>query len=403
MRIITILLFTCSLTVLFGQNLSDIGSLKSKDLAQYMIPTPKKATSLIQQLDSTFGRTELKYYDSLVKQYEFTNTLNFYKYSALFDYRGNQINVSGLVIKPQNNIREKDVIYFHGTRPPFKNLVKPSDFDLKDKPKKMFFELKYMMKLADLGYTIFVPDYIGYAESEHVEHPYTVYEPNVEAAYNSYKSLKRNFSNVLGAEKPLISLGVSEGGSYALGLHKYVESIDKNAEIKSYPCEGPYDYKATLEWVFDGKPKTKFGILIYVWSAYSVIDYYSPESNLKDSLFLINNIEQKKIIKITRLLGKNNSPYKYFNKGYVSQILSGENQQMNEVIEKNIIYKDWSPRGGVFLFHSGQDQVVPVVNTENTYEYLKQRSDKVKYEYFPERGHRTLGDSYFGYLINELK
>ena len=398
------ILFFCfsGSTIVFGQILRQVANISPVRLMDYKILVTKQATSAIKKIDSTYANIELNKYDSLVKDYRYQNTLTMYRYEVPYEYKESEIVLSGLVIKPDSITTKKDIVYFHGTRPPWGILAIPSDFSEKNKPERMFYELKYLLMLADLGYTVFVPDYIGYGTSKKTEHPYTVVAPNVKAAYHAYSVLNERFNHLLKKNKDLISCGVSEGGAYALGLHEYMESLNLNTNVSSFPCEGPYDYGATLDWVFNNQPKSKFGILVYVWSAYSNLEHYYPNSSLKDSLFLIKNMSQKKVFKLKRFFGKNDSPYKYVNREFTTKLVNKEVEEFNVIVERNTVFYDWSPVGSIDFFHSGRDMLVPIINTENAYNYLKEKSNKVNYHYFENRGHKTLVDTYFGYLIEHL-
>ena len=398
---------TCALffiTVLsYAQDLTYLGELGADALPSYMVNFSRIRTHILKKIDSTLSENVENSYDSLVTSYTFLNTLEFYRYVVPCKYVNDSIKLSGLLIVPKKSIRYKTIIYFHGTNPPLKSLAVPSDFNLRDKPRKMFFELKYLMILADLGYSVLVPDYIGYGESSIVEHPYTVIKPNVEATYTSYSSLQKKYPTKLNSSQGVISLGISEGGAYALGMHKLLEQANKALSVQSYPCEGPYNYNLTLKWLFNGSPKTKLGILFYVWSAYSQLKYFYPYSSLGKNLFKIKRISQRRIFKFNRFLGNNDTPYRYLNSVAISPILKGNNLEINTISSDHLIYNDWTPKGAITFFHSGRDQVVPEINTKETVQELSGRTNNISFQYFPQKGHISLWKTYFGYLIKNLK
>lgn len=383
-----------------ADTLSYLGSLQPEYVKNYNKPVPKNATKFIRRIDSTFRLYPLNAKDSLVQNYNFSQELKFYSYSMTHKYKGVDVEVSGLIIQPTTKKVDLDIIYFHGTYLPIKVLPTPSKFKLKKNGKKAFFEAGNMMMLADQGYTVFVPDYIGYSTSDNVEHPYTVLEPNVESAYKWYAASKEQ-KDAVSKAKELVITGVSEGAGYALAFHKYMEDNSSPYQVKkSYVCSGPYDYQTTLNWIFEGGDKTSLGMIMYTWSAYSQLQYYYPESSLKDEMFKIKNIKQRKLFKIKRLLPKTSHPTKYVEEEYIKKLLNREIEEFKVIDEKTSVYKGWTPKSDVHLFHGQYDQILTNENSTKVYEEIK--SEKVELHMVPNKGHVNITDTYFGFIILDL-
>ena len=400
MKILLTFVIFFSFFITKADTLTYLGSLQPEYVKNYNKPVPKKATKFIRRIDSTFRLYPLNDKDSLVQNYNFSQELKFYSFSKTYKYQDVDVEVSGLIIKPTTNNKDLDVVYFHGTYMPIKVLPTPSEFKLKKNGKKAFFEAGNMMMLADQGYTVFVPDYIGYSTSDDVEHPYTVVEPNVESAYKWYAASKEQ-KEALSNTNELVITGVSEGAGIALAFHKYMEETSSPYQVKkSYLCSGPYDYQTTLNWIFEDGDKTSLGMIMYTWSAYSQLKYYYPESSLKDEIFKIKHIKQKKLFKIKRLLPKTSHPTKYVEEEYIQKLLNREIEEFKVIDEKTSVYREWTPRSDVHLFHGQYDQILTNENSIKVYDTIE--SEKVELHIVPNKGHVNITDTYFGYIILDL-
>lgn len=306
------------------------------------------------------------------------------------EYQGNVIETSGILMVPKNAGAFKLVTYCHGTVVPIGMFGQdggtPSLFSGQS---KKYIEIRNVgLTWASAGYTVFMPDYVGYGRTKKTEHPYIYYpelvksvEDGVVAVKTYLQGLDANFSS------NIVFAGYSQGAGAALFAHrKWEEETGFNDfdVLASINLSGPYNFKRFIQSVFEKKDNKEKNIPIYSWAMYSM-NRFSELKRPNDYIFSYPVYDQG-----SAFLPPSTLPSKVFNNFFMQQIVNGNDIEMNALIKRNSIMGEWVPNGKVILFHGGDDTFVPYFNSEDCYANLQQLGADVDLFTYEGKGHRNV-------------
>ncbi|MBH49203.1 MAG: hypothetical protein CMG69_00405 [Candidatus Marinimicrobia bacterium] len=231
------------------------------------------------------------------------------------------------------------------------------------------------MWLGGRGFITAIPDFLGLGVSEML-HPYMVYISSATAVVDMIRA-GRNLCDSLGiafSGQTFLS-GYSEGGYVTMAAHKYIET-ELAGEIlitASAPCAGPYDLSAVmLELMLTSEPYNAPFYLPYTIFAYdAVYDLYdfpseffvSPYDTLLPPLFDGDHSGSE----VDEVMPE--IPINIVLPEVIEAVSTNMNHPLRVALEENDVYL-WAPQSPVALLHSTQDELVPVENTLNAYEYF---------------------------------
>lgn len=161
------------------------------------------------------------------------------------DYLSDKVNASGLVCMPDEPGEYPILCFQNGTNTLHANA-----------PSKNFNDQLFAVLegVASMGFIVVIPDYLGFGESEQIDHPYLHAETTVSTILNMIRASKEfaEFENTIA--KPtddLYILGYSQGGWATLSLQKAIEqNFSSEFHLVASACgAGPYDMTALNEFV----------------------------------------------------------------------------------------------------------------------------------------------------------
>ena len=284
------------------------------------------------------------------------------------NYRDTEIEASGLVLLPKATTSVPMISFQRGT------LVQQSDAPSIQELQSE--DVLSYSALASTGLITAVPDMIGFGESNDIFHPYYIEEATADAVID----LIRAAATLAGEEgiqfdERLFLAGYSQGGYSTLAAHKALESepIPEIEVIASFPGAGGYDINGMLDYFrsLDTYPDPHY--LAYVGLSYQ--SYYEEDQLLTDFF------KEPYASRIPSLFNGTNSAGDI--DGQLSadisalvreEILVGSdtyepNAYLREKFDENSLL-DWTPVAPVYFYHGDADVVVPLANTQMTYETL---------------------------------
>lgn len=242
--------------------------------------------------------------------------------------------------------------------------------------------------IAWAGLAVVMPDYYGFGASADKPQAFLNSECTAKGSIDAFKTARqilRDRGTLSGRDN--YNIGYSQGGFNAIANLKYIHDHPDDGVkfIQTFAGAGPYDINATLDEYLAGKyPEGTVFLPITAISANECgnlgIDYAG--------LFrepLLSNYQEWILSKkypagtIMRNIGTYD----------ISKILTEETidgsgagiRKLREVFESFSLISGWSPRNGtkILLYHSTQDDVIPIFNSDELYGYLSSIGADVKY------------------------
>jgi len=232
------------------------------------------------------------------------------------------------------------------------------------------------MWLGGRGKVTCIPDFLGLGVSQ-ILHPYMVSRPSATVVVDMIRASKYLCDSLnIGLSGQLFLAGYSEGGYVTMAAHKYIEEELLPSELTvtaSAPCAGPYDLSTVmLNLMLTPEPYDQPNYLPYTVFAYN--DAYSIYSSPSDFLISPYDTLLPPLFDGTHSAGEVNDampliPLDIFIPEIVIEISSNEDHPLRLKLEENDLYQ-WVPQAPMTLFHSNEDELVPVQNALNAYEYF---------------------------------
>jgi len=278
--------------------------------------------------------------------------------------RSKKMKTDGILLVPKNDEPIYFMGYFHGTVIPLNVFgVKKSVPSLYDAGKTDFFEVRNIgLAYASAGYTVFMPDYIGYGSTAGEEHPYVYYPELFKACIDGMLACKTYFSEQqMSYDNRVFLGGWSQGGGASLSAHKYIQTAYQSefSVVASSSLAGPHDCKEFLLDVFRNKFEEYQMVNIYSWALY-VMNNFSDVKRPNDQIWKYPVFDQASSFNPPSKI-----PADIVRAPFMHKILSGEDVEMLNEINKCSTISGWTPVGKVFLHHGDADEIVPYFNSKN--------------------------------------
>ena len=327
-----------------------------------------------------------------------------YKVIYKTSYKDEEVNASGLIFLPQATSASPMISFHRGTTVEQADAPSVQAFDSED-------VLSYSA-LASTGLITVVPDMIGLGESQDIFHPYYVEEPTKDAVIDMLLAARELAADQeIGFDGRLFLAGYSQGGYITMAAHKALETepVDGFEVIASFPGAGGYDLPGLLNAIRPAATYPDPYYLAYIGMSYQ--SYYE-EPDLITSFF-----NEPYASKIPDLFNGINTGSQINNQLTESipdlvrpESISGdETDPANQFLEDRFAENspiDWVPSVPVFLYHGDADMVVPVQNSEQTYERLLANGtdpQHVELIIFPGHSHGSAIEPYIEDVVKKLQ
>jgi acetyl esterase/lipase len=248
---------------------------------------------------------------------------------------GQTVRASGLVSLPVKAPGASSPVlsYQHGTI--FRDAEAPSNHAVAS---------EVAVVMASLGYIVVAPDYVGYATSKGVPHPYLLSAPTAASVVDFLAAAKTwRTQEKVADNQQLFLTGYSEGGYATMAAHRALQ--DSNSPHLQQlrvvvPGAGPYDVQVTLDSLIDlvRKEQPILGALINP----GFLRYLggSTQREVRRALLKLLIPDDADTVMDTRFLAR---------------FLADD----TAAIAKDSSVHDWNPQKPVFLYHGRDDSTVP--------------------------------------------
>lgn len=300
-------------------------------------------------------------------------------------YQGREIQASGLMCFPRNMETPPAVLSAqHGTL--FAHKDAPSNFPSSFNGPELF---------ASVGYATFIPDYIGYGSSKDVLHPYYNAQYSANAVIDLLKA-GREFcqqENIPISNK-LFLAGYSEGGYVTLAAQKAIEANPVSGYNLTAVAAGAggYDLGAMLHDITATPEYSNPSYLAFLTQAYNtannwnrpVTDFFREPYASRIPGLLDGS---KTGGEINKELAK--KPSDLYSQSFFSALSgAGETQFKGALLANSLT--NYIPQTATRLYHGTADEVIPVSNSQGTYNKLKANGAKdISFIQIPNATHGT--------------
>jgi dienelactone hydrolase len=328
------------------------------------VTSEERGTLLENEWVGSIPQNEVKdYIDEYDASSISVNDVEVIRITYVSESKGKNVKTNGILLRPKNADSVYFISYFHGTLIPLDVFgVKKSVPSLYNAQKEDFYEVRNVaLAWASAGYTVFMPDYIGYGSTEKEEHPYIYYPELFKACIDGIKACKTYFNDQnLTYDNRIFLGGWSQGGGTSLSSHKFIQEAYSSEfqVVASSSLAGPHDCKEFLFDVFRNKDKEYPLVNIYSWALYS-INKFSGLKRPNDQIWTYPVYDQA-----SSFSPPSKIPAQLIRESFMHKLLSGEDAAMLAEINKNVFSEGWTPVGKVFLHHGDADDVVPYFNSE---------------------------------------
>ena len=317
--------------------------------------------------------------------------------------QGTLLNVSGLVMLPKNATTPLHLVqHHHGTiMPSDAGSSTPSDFNgqLNNYDNTEVHFIGALM--ASNGFAVSLPDYVGYGETRHKEHPYTHHHELAEVSVDMMRATKQLLQELaISFSSKVCLMGWSEGGGAGLATHKYLQGKYPNEFnlVSSSLFAGPYDYKGFIQDVMTNKNQSRSSLSIYSWAMYAMNKYTADLQYNTNQIWKYPVTHQGEAINVPSL-----KPVDVFKADFITNYLNGTDTKMVTAITNNSLIDGWMPAGHVYLHSGTADEIVPHYNSVNAYNKFNAVGANVKLYEYPGGDHYSPLFQYVTRSINDFR
>ena len=302
------------------------------------------------------------------------------------DVEGNMIVASGLLLHPDVNSLTSLISYQHGTLTNVDDA--PSNF-------RATSEVVVNLTLSGAGYTVIMPDYIGYGTASDLLHPYEHATSLGQTSFDFLQAAKEfiEIRNIAISDR-LFLAGYSEGGYATMALHKHIEEQSNLTVTVSAPAAGAYNKTAfSLDVVNRDEHLNFLSTYLWVLDTYNrIYDINRPWSSLVNSTdaAILNAIADPMDIPSANV---SSNPKELFLPGLIAGIQDGTETELLAALADNDIF-DWTPRAPVKLYHGSADDFVFPLNSRTAFEAMQQNGADVELIEFEGKDHGTATTDY---------
>jgi len=311
------------------------------------------------------------------------------------DTDGEQIRASGLLSIPDkaSGMKSPLLSYQHGTI--FTDAKAPSNDSA---------SIDGIGVLAGAGYIVSSPDYLGYAESTQILHPYVHAESLASASVDMLRAVKMFLDNQnIAINDQLFLAGYSEGGYATLALQKEIQDNLSNELITTASAAGagPYDLTESTKFLANNPVSDNPSYMNFVIKAYDTIYKLNKIDEMYQAPYrtIINTSFDGSLSgsQIRALLPS--SPADLFEPEFLTLLQGSGSHPLKDALALNNIY-DWTPEAPTRLYHGVLDEVVPYANSVKAQETMEANgSTTISLGICPLNGHVNCA---FPYVLDAI-
>lgn len=317
--------------------------------------------------------------------------------SITFDNPVKSLRESGLIVSREEGRSKGTILVMHPT------------ISLNDRaPSVAMFSTEILLACA--GYTLLIPDYLGFGSTSEMVHPYIHAESAALSGIGICLSSKEYLASCRKWDgEALFLVGYSEGGHAAMAFQKYAESGEYGEFniSKSYFGAGPYDLILTLKRVVEiGETGYPYGIAmvpigIDAGEGMGLDMSHIFKGELAQNYQLWLKDKKFRASEVNEMIGSNKVD-DFMNYYILNKQSDDQAGGLLRALEKNSLLEGWIPKAPISLIHGTQDDYVPVENSREAFATFKKAGCDVRYEEVKRGGHKEIMIYFLFNIISDL-
>jgi hypothetical protein len=312
------------------------------------------------------------------------------------DPNGSDINVSGALLMPVNSLNNPILSMHHYTI--FEESYIPSYMTSNN------FIWEEPVIAASGGYIVFVADYIGYGESQHLQHPYSHSQMLATTAIDGIRAAKEFITStgLVKTNNKLFLAGESEGALTTVAVHKMIqEKFSSEFDLRaSSALAGTYHFSKQVE-AFLENPNSEIESPATV--AFTILGFnYAEGWGDADSFFFSDDDYQ--LIQGGAFNGDytwnqlnsvfNDTANSLLSPAFINAYRTDSETKYRDSFESTDVH-EWLPERPILLFHGTADQTVLSFHSQDFYDYATARGNRnITLRLIPGGTHFNLQDQW---------
>jgi pimeloyl-ACP methyl ester carboxylesterase len=295
---------------------------------------------------------------------------------------GEKVNASALVTIPQIDGKKLPLIAdLHGTI--FGDDYSPTQNNPLTRTGTLISALK--------GYSVVMPDYLGYGKSVNLQHPYLLKDSLADSVIDAIRATKALYAQKgIDDGDKLFLMGYSEGGYATMATALKIQDDYPTLNLSAVaPMAGSYDLKLTADTILSQESYPSAHLPVFFIYSY---DYYlnlqmlnstfkAPYANMIEEYFA-----QKREAKVTNITLPSKRD-ELFTQSFLENYFANNMVEFNNAIIQNSV-SDWTPMMPMRLYHCEGDKIVTVKNSQTAYDnFIKNGATDVELKLMPNGSH----------------
>jgi hypothetical protein len=326
--------------------------------------------------------------------------------------KGNRIHVSGALLISENyNPRFPVVVLNHST---YENRHEAPSREIEN-VSSLGMEVFLGMAIASaFNGALLMPDYVGYAESQAITHPYMHGESLGQVGLDFVRAFREYAADpavALPFNPEVFIAGYSEGGYAAVALHKAIDALPERelTVYKNVAGSGAYDLEAFSKAVMSNpQPLGLRVVASYLWTIgmYKHDFHYAKAyadifSEADDALLRSIGYDLAYYSIETAGLPVHEMVAELFHPAFIAGILDDTDTDFLRISRANSLV-DFAPKDSLIFVWGDADNWVYPVNSENAFEAMHNKGCKVASFVQPGGDHMTTQNLFIEVLLGRL-
>lgn len=335
-------------------------------------PAPQRVYLESFSQKTAFNQQTLTLFAALSGYGAFTSNIQYgidvYRITYKTQFQGRDILASGVVSlptgfsgRPKLLSAQRGTIFANSEAPSVVNLL--SGFEI----------------FASAGYITFIPDFIGFGESAQEVHPYFIQEPSSRATIDMMRAgLEFLREKGILHDERLFLFGYSQGGYVTVATLKELQEnpIPQLRVTAAAAGAGSYDILGTMDYLINNQEtySSPAFLVNFLYAYNETKNWGRPYTDFFREPFasaiptLLNGASTSSQINAQL----NDTLAVLFQPAFLEGVKNRTETQVIGAFQENSVH-DWAPAAPLRLYHSPEDEAVPVVNTESTLAAMQSR------------------------------
>ncbi len=343
-----------------------------EEVGPVLEPEPKPEVNFLVSAEhlASLSKEEILLLGTTTEYQQYTRWIQYgmdiYRLTYRTTYHDQPTEASGLVCIPKGLSTAAPLLAgMHGTI--LDKASAPSNFNIKNlkgRSQELF---------ASMGFITVIPDYLGFGASAKLFHPYYDAYYTGKASTDMLYATWELLADSIPHSHDLYIAGYSEGGYASVATLKYLEENDTTFNLVATAAgAGGYDIMSMTENILTQGSYASPAYLVYVIYAYNITNqwnrpltdffkepYASQIPMYADGSYTTSQVNNQLPKKVDELLTED----------FLAGVADSTETAFITALEENSV-SNWAPKSALRLYHEQDDEIIPMRNSELTYQKM---------------------------------